>query len=97
MLSGITKRVPFFKVIAIVQVALLARRHIQRLNAREQRRAASILSHPHHLSRQERRELRELAAKLEPRMFFGSAADQFSPVPLPRWVTGVPKKEKKKK
>lgn len=96
MLMSAARRVPLFKVIAIVQVALLARRHIQRLNAREQRRAAAILSHPHHLSRQERTELRELAAKLEPRVFFGSAADQFSPVPLPRWLTGAAKKEKKK-
>jgi hypothetical protein len=37
----------------------------------------------------ERRELRELVAKLDPRAFAGGAADRLSPVPLPKRLTGA--------
>ncbi|HEV7529292.1 MAG TPA: hypothetical protein VGO29_10395 [Solirubrobacteraceae bacterium] len=36
------------------------------------------------MSKAERKELGALVAKLEPRAFVGSAADHFSPLPVPK-------------
>jgi branched-subunit amino acid aminotransferase/4-amino-4-deoxychorismate lyase len=49
----------------------------------ERRRLFELARHPHKLSRDERRELRELATKLEPRAFATAAAREFSPVGMP--------------
>lgn len=82
------RRVPLFKVIAIVQVALLARRHLGALTPAERRRAAKLVRHARHLTPAERHELIDIAAKLEPRTFAGAVADHMSPMPLPRMLTG---------
>ena len=74
------RRIPFFKVLAIAQVLLLARRHLQGLSAGERRRMVELVRRGHRLSREERRELRELVAKLEPRAFAAAAAGRLSPV-----------------
>ena len=81
------KRVPLFKVIAIIQIALLAHRHLRVLTPRERRRLTELMRRPHRLNGHERRELRDLALKLEPRAFAGTAADHLSPFPLPKRVT----------
>ena len=80
------RRLPLFKVIAVVQVALLARRHLSALTPSERHRMADLARHGHHLSRDERAELRALASKLEPGAFAFAAADRLSPLPVPRWV-----------
>jgi len=77
-------RLPFFKLVAIVQVALLVRRHLKALTPIERRRMAELARRPHHLSADERRELRTLAMKLEPGAFAGAAANHLSPLPLPK-------------
>lgn len=82
------RRLPLFKVIAILQLALLARRHLGALTPAERRRAAQLVRHARSLSPSERHELIGIASKLEPRAFAGAAADKLSPVPLPRKVTG---------
>ena len=78
------RRLPFFKILTIAEVALLARRHLGRLDPADRRRLAALVRHGHHLAPDERRELRELVMKLEPRAFAVHAADRFSPVPLPK-------------
>jgi hypothetical protein len=78
---GFARRLPFFKVLAIAQLALLARRHLQALTPPERGRMAELARHGHRLTPAERAELRELAGKLEPRAFAAAAADAFSPVP----------------
>jgi hypothetical protein len=78
------RRLPFFKLVALVQVALLARRHVQALTPMERRRMGELARHAHKLSPQERQELVNLALKLEPRAFAGAVADRMSPVPLPK-------------
>ena len=88
----VAKQVPLFKVIAIAQVALLARRHVQRLGPGEARRIAELMRRRRSLSEPEKEELRELTAKLEPRAFAGAAADHISPFPLPKRFTGASKK-----
>ena len=85
------KQLPIFKVIAIAQVGLLARTHLQRLGPGEARRLAELMRRRRSLSAAEQDELRVLTAKLEPRAFVGTAADRLSPVPLPRRFTGAPK------
>ena len=82
------RRLPLFKVIAILQLALLARRHLGALTPAERRRAAQLVRRARSLTPAERHELIDIAGKLEPRAFAGAAADHLSPVPLPRKVTG---------
>jgi len=82
------RRLPFFKILAIAQIALLARRHLIGLTGAERRRLAELMRHSHHLSAPERRELRDLVMKLEPRVFAVTAADHMSPFPLPKRVLG---------
>jgi len=73
------RRIPFFKLLAILQIAMLARRHLQGLTREDRRRMAELVRHGHQLTRDERRELRELAAKLEPGAFARAAARQAMP------------------
>jgi hypothetical protein len=87
------RRVPLLKVLAIGEIALLARSHIQKLEPDERRRLVELLragrGRPGNLSGAERDELSRLVAKAEPRLFAGSVADKLSPVPLPgRLVRG---------
>ncbi len=77
-----------FKVIAIVQLALLARRHLGAVTPAERRRAAELVRRARRLTPEERRELTAIASKLDARAFAGAAADRLSPVPLPRRLTG---------
>jgi hypothetical protein len=82
------RRLPLFKVVAILQLALLARRHLGALTPAERRRATELARRARTLTPEERHELIALAGKLEPRAFAGAAADKLSPVPLPRSITG---------
>ena len=82
------RRMPFFKVLAIGQAVLLARRHLTRLDARERVRLGELIRRGHRLDRRERDELMRLIGKLEPRTFAVAAADAFSPVRLPRRLAG---------
>jgi tellurite resistance protein len=87
------RRLPLFKLIAVVKVALLARRHLGALTPAERRRMAQLARHGHHLTREERAELRALASKLEPRAFAASAADHLAPFPVPtRLLRGRPQR-----
>ena len=75
------------KVLATAQTALLARRHLRRLDSGDRRRLAELVRSGYRMSGHEREELRRLLAKLGPREFAFAAADRFSPVPL-RWLGG---------
>ena len=81
------RRLPFFKVLAVAKTALLARRHLQRLDADDRRHLGELVRRGRRLSAAERDELRSLIAKLGPREFAFAAADRFSPLPL-RWLGG---------
>ena len=85
---GPLRRLPFFKLLALAQTALLLRRHLQRLDSRDLRRLNELVRRGHHLNADERRELGRLVGKLEPREFAFAAADKLSPVRLPRRLTG---------
>jgi hypothetical protein len=74
------KHLPFFKFLAILQILLLARRHLQGLSRADRRRMAQLVRHGHRLSKAERRELRQLAAKLEAGAFVRGAAVRAVPL-----------------
>ena len=84
------RRLPVMKLLAIGEIALLARSHLTRLDARERRRLIELVrigrGRRRNLSERERQELSDLVAKTEPRLFAGLAAAKLSPVPLPRRV-----------
>jgi hypothetical protein len=74
------KHIPLFKLLAILQILLLARRHLQGLTREDRRRMTQLVRRGHRLSGPERRELRELAAKLEAGAFVRGAAVRASPL-----------------
>jgi hypothetical protein len=82
------RRLPWLKVLAIAEVAMLARRHLQALPPADRQRLGELVRRGHRLQPSERDELRGLLTRLEPRAFAAGAADAFSPVPLPRWLSG---------
>jgi hypothetical protein len=82
----VIKKLPFFKILAAAQVALLARRHLRGLTREDKWRLVELARRGTKLTPAERTELRGLVAKMEPRAFALGAADRFSPVPLPRWL-----------
>jgi hypothetical protein len=81
------RRIPVLKLLAIAEIALLAREHIVKLDRRERRRLIELVrigrGRRRNLSPREREELSTLVAKAEPRLFIGAAADKLSPVPIP--------------
>jgi hypothetical protein len=78
------RRLPVLKLLAIAEIALLARDHLGRLAPDERRRLLTLVRKGRsHLSEDERAELAVLVAKAEPRRFAGAAVDKLSPVPLP--------------
>ena len=80
------KRLPFFKILAVAQLALLARRHLRGLTRDDKRRLVELARRGTKLTPAERTELRALVAKFEPSAFALGAADHISPFPLPRWL-----------
>jgi hypothetical protein len=80
------RRLPLLKIVALGEVALLAREHVSKLKPSERRRllelTRSAATH-RRLSENERAELGRLVAKAEPRLFAALVADKLSPVALP--------------
>jgi hypothetical protein len=85
--GGAAKRIPALKFLAVAEIAMLASRHVSRLDAAERRRLGALLTRAGRertMTAAERDELLRLARKLEMRSFAGGVADALSPVPLPR-------------
>jgi hypothetical protein len=83
------KRLPVFKLLAIGELALVARRHLQHLDPAQRRRLKELVRHGTRLSTAEREELRDLIGQLDARAFAGSAVERLSPIPLPKRLTGA--------
>jgi hypothetical protein len=81
------RRIPVLKLLAIAEIALLAREHMTKLDRDERRRLIQLVrlgrGRGRNLTATERDELRTLVAKAEPGLFVGVAADKLSPVPIP--------------
>jgi hypothetical protein len=80
--------IPIARLLLVADVALLARRHITRLDRAERRRLLALVrrtrGRPSALTAADRRELAMLVARLEPRLFLGLAVKRLSPVPVPK-------------
>ena len=81
------RRLPFFRFLALAQVARMAGRHYQHLDATERRRFVELVRRGKGATDAEKAELRELTAKLDLRGLAGGAVGRLSPVPLPRRFT----------
>ena len=77
--SHVFKRIPFLKLLALAQLAMLAHQHYKRLNATERKRLVELMRHPRTMSGNDRAELKGLVAKMEPGAFAGSAARHANP------------------
>jgi hypothetical protein len=101
--GSFARRVPALKWLAVAEIAMLMKRHGERLSAADRRRLVELVAaggRERTLTPEQRDELIALLRKLEPRSFAGNVADALSPVPLPRFVregrkrpqtgTGVP-------
>ncbi|MEO6497279.1 MAG: hypothetical protein ABIO51_07325 [Solirubrobacteraceae bacterium] len=80
-------RLPFFKFLAIAQVARLAGRHYRHLDEVERRRLSALVRKGMDATPAERKELRALVDKIDLRGLVGGAASRISPVPLPKRFT----------
>jgi hypothetical protein len=82
------RALPIMRLLALGEIAVLAKQHLDRLEPHERRRLIELAragrGRPGTLSRRQREELRQLVAKIDPKAFVGEAAERFSPVPLPR-------------
>lgn len=78
------RRLPVARLIALGELALLAREHAMRLDPQERHRVVELLRHAHgrpsKLSARERRELGKLVAKAEPQLFARAAAVKLRPM-----------------
>jgi hypothetical protein len=87
-LKRLSRGVPIARLLLVGEVALMARRHITRLDRSDRRRLIALLLRARgsagRLSYSERAQLAGLLARLEPRLFLGSALARLSPVPLPK-------------
>ena len=81
------KRLPIMKLLAIGEIAILARTHMELLQPAERRRLVELVrkgrGRKQNLSAREQDELTRIVAKVEPRRFALLAADKLSPVPIP--------------
>jgi hypothetical protein len=84
MALGPLKRIPFFRILAIAQVAMLVGEHVRKLSPRERRRLLALVrkarGRPGNLRPSEREELRSLVGKLEPGAFARNAASRAAPL-----------------
>lgn len=80
------RAIPFFRLLAIAQTLLLARRHLRGLDRGDRHRLRELVLRGRRMSSDEREELRALLSRLEPRAFAAATARTWSPVPLPRWM-----------
>ena len=84
----LARGLPIVGLLSAAEVAKLAHGHLQRLQPEERRRLLGLVAKARAgagaLSGEERAELGALVAKLQPRVFIGSAANHFSPLPVPK-------------
>jgi hypothetical protein len=84
--ARVLRRLPAARLLALAEVAVLAREHLNKLDSQERRRLVELVGRgrtgPRHLTQRERRELTGLLAKAEPRLFMTRAVEKIAGVPL---------------
>jgi hypothetical protein len=83
-LYGTVRKLPLARLIAIAELALLAREHVGKLQPHERRRIRELVirgrGRPSNLTAPERSELATLLAKMEPKLFARHAVGKFNPL-----------------
>ena len=74
------KRIPFFKILALAQIAKLANDHYRRLDPAERKQLLGLVRRPRDLTAADKAELKRLVGKMEPGAFAGGAARHASPL-----------------
>jgi hypothetical protein len=94
------RHVPVLKLLVAAEIAMMARDHLTKLSPNERRRLLELVRIGHgrrrNLSDDQREELTELIAKMEPRLLLGLALSKVSPVHLPRRVVYGPRQMRRK-
>ena len=89
-LKRLSHGIPVARLLLAGELALIAHRHLTRLDRVQRRRMFTLLARSRgrarRLSVAERGELALLLARLEPRLFLGTAIRRLSPVPVPKRV-----------
>jgi hypothetical protein len=84
----LSRGVPVARLLLVAEVAVVAQRHLSKLDRAQRRRLFTLLIRsrgwPRSLTGAERREFLYLAGRLEPRLLLGMAASRISPVPVPK-------------
>jgi hypothetical protein len=87
---------PVLRLLVAAEIALLVRDHYLRLDAQERRRLVELVrrgrGRRRNLSDNERDELTVLIERMEPRLLAGRAAQELSPLHLPRRVVYGPRR-----
>lgn len=80
------RKLPIARLLAVADVMVLAREHFNKLEPSERHRLVELVKlgrfHRGQLTRRERRELSDLLAKTEPKVFLNRAAEKVTGVPL---------------
>ena len=88
LVKRVSRGVPVARLLLAAEVAILAYRHLGKLDSAQRRRLWTLLVRsrgwPRSLTAVERLELLYLVARLEPRLMLGTAVRRVSPVPLPK-------------
>jgi hypothetical protein len=84
--AGVLRKLPVARLLAVAELALLAREHIVKLEPHERRRLRELVVHGHgrpsNLTERERGELAMLVAKLDPKLFARTALKKLNPIKL---------------
>jgi hypothetical protein len=84
--ARVLRKLQFVRVLAVAEVIVLAREHMNKLEPHERRRLFELVkrgrARPSNLSARERRELTALVAKAEPRLFASRAVEKITGMPL---------------
>jgi hypothetical protein len=82
------RRIPLVELVIVAEVMMLAKQHYERLTPKERRRMVILVrdtrGRPSNLTLHQRRELEELVAKAQPRLFAAVAAQKLSPLSFGR-------------
>ena len=84
---AVLRKLSVAKLLAVAELAMLAREHYGKLKPHERRRILVLIrttrGRPSNLTKRERAELAALLAKTDPRLFVESAVRKVTGVPLP--------------
>ena len=83
----VLRRIPVVRLLLLAELLVVAKRHLDELTPAERRRLVKLIRKGTGMNENDKRDLKRLVRKLEPRAFAGSAAERISPVPVPRRLT----------